>query len=150
MPDGTFSKVEFDSWKQTIYDACDTILDSSWYTNRTNRLIDDLLKAEGKDPGREKNAADKAGKHAGTPMVMHFDSMGRPVLSILHNRNIATNVDEYNHTKTEIDAEGNLLRVTDARETVENGMRGNTVIQYKYDMLGNLVYQQSMDAGQLW
>lgn len=150
LPDGTFSKVEFDSWKQTIFDASDTILDSSWYTNRTKRLIDDLLKAEGKDPGLEQKAAEKAGKHASTPMVMHFDSMGRPVLSIVQNRNIATNEDEYDHTKTIIDAEGNLLRVTDARETVENGMRGNTVIQYKYDMLGNLVYQCSMDAGQRW
>ena len=55
MPDGTFSKVEFDSWKQTVYDANDTILESSWYLNRTNRLIDAELIAAGKDPAEKKS-----------------------------------------------------------------------------------------------
>jgi RHS repeat-associated protein len=141
-PDGAFSKVEFDSWKQTIYDANDTILESSWYQNRTNRLIDPELLAEGKDPGREKLAADKAAKHANTPNVLHFDTLGRPVLSIDINKNITTEADEFYHTQIKLDTEGNLRTVTDAR--------GNTVMRYKYDMLGNLVYQNSMDAGQRW
>ncbi|ETP66942.1 hypothetical protein G159_19945 [Planococcus glaciei CHR43] len=38
--------------------------------------------------------------------------------------------------------EGNLRKVIDAR--------GNVVMQYQYDMLGNKVYQNSMDAGQRW
>ena len=142
MPDGTFSKVEFDSWKQVVFDANDTILESSWYTNRTNRLIDTQLLAEGKDPGREKIAAVKAAKHANTPNLLHFDTLGRPVLSIEHNKNIATEADEFYPTKVKLDTEGNLRTVTDAR--------GNTVMQYKYDLLGNLVYQNSMDAGQRW
>ena len=50
--------------KQAIYDANDTILESSWYQNRTNRFIDQVLLKVGKDPGREKIAADKAAKHA--------------------------------------------------------------------------------------
>lgn len=142
MPDGTFSKVIFDSWKQTVYDANDNILESSWYLNRTNRLIDAQLIAQGKDPGREKLAADKAAKHANTPNTLHFDTLGRPVLSIEHNKNIATNADEFYHTKIKLDTEGNLRTVIDAR--------GNVVMQYKYDMLGNHVYQLSMDAGQRW
>ncbi|MGF1585702.1 MAG: SpvB/TcaC N-terminal domain-containing protein [Bacteroidales bacterium] len=142
MPDGTFSKVEFDSWTQRVFDANDTILESSWFINRTNRLIDVQLLAEGKDPGNEKLAADKAAKHAETGNVLHFDMLGRPVLYISHNRNVATGADEYYHTKVKLDAEGNLRSVTDAR--------GNTVMQYKYDMLGNLVWQNSMDAGQRW
>ncbi len=142
MPDGTFSKTEFDSWKQAIYDPNDTVLDSSWYANRTNRLIDAELIAEGKDPGREKLAADKAAKHAETPTVLHFDTLGRPILSIDHNKNITTAADEFYHTNIHLDAEGNLRSVTDAR--------GNEVMQYKYDMLGNKVYQRSMDAGQRW
>ena len=73
---------------------------------------------------------------------MHFDTLGRPVLSIDHNKNIITDADEFYHTKVKIDTEGNLRTVTDARD--------NTVMQYKYDMLGNLVYQNSMDAGQRW
>ncbi len=142
MPDATFSKTEFDSWKQSIYDQNDTVKESLWSLNRTNRLIDAELIAEGKDPEREKTAADKAAKHANTPNVQRFDTLGRPVLSIDHNKNINTEADEFYHTKVKLDIEGNLRSVTDAR--------GNMVMQYKYDMLGNKVYQNSMDAGQRW
>lgn len=142
MPDTTFSKTEFDSWKQSIYDPNDTILESSWYYNRTNRLIDAELTVAGKNPGREKIAADKAAKHANTPNVQHFDTLGRPVLSIDHNKNISTDADEFYLTKVNLETEGNLRNVTDAR--------GNVVMQYKYDMLGNKVHQNSMDAGQRW
>jgi len=132
MPDGTFSEVEFDSWKQSVYDANDTILESPWYLNRVNRLIDAQLIADGKDPVKEKTAALKAAAHANTPNILHFDTLGRPVLSI----------ELTFHTKVTLDAENNLRSVNDAR--------GNTVMTYKYDMLGNVVYQKSMDAGQRW
>jgi RHS repeat-associated protein len=150
MPDETFSKVEFSSWKQSIYDTCDTILDSPWYTNRTNHLIDGLLIAQGKDPIKEKEAADQAALHANTPNILHFDTLGRPVLSIEHNRNPQTNADEFYNTKVKLDVEGNLRSITDARELPENSNKGNLVVQYKYDMLGHKVYQNSMDAGQRW
>lgn len=140
MPDGTLTRAVFDSWQNTEYDANDTILESSWYANRTNRLIDAQLTAQGKDPAREKQAADKAAKHANTPSVLHLDTLGRPVLSIVHNRDPITNADEFYHTIGNVDAEGNLRSVKDAR--------GNIVMQYKYDMLGNLVYQNSADAGE--
>lgn len=133
MPDETFSKVEFDSWKQVVFDANDTVLESDWFQARIN-LPDNT--------DREKIAAQKAAKHADTPNVLHFDTLGRPVLSIEHNKNIETEVDEFYHTKVKLDTEGNLRTLTDAR--------GNTVMQYKYDMLGNRVYQNSMDAGQRW
>ncbi|BBB92590.1 MAG TPA: SpvB/TcaC N-terminal domain-containing protein [Methylomusa anaerophila] len=142
MADGTLSRTEFDSWKQVIYDQNDTILESSWYYNRTNRLIDAELIAAGKDPEREKTAADKATKHAGTPNVQHFDTLGRPVLSVDHNKHLQAGEDEFYLTRAELDIEGNLRKVTDAR--------GNVVMQYKYDMLGSKVYQRSMDAGQRW
>lgn len=45
-------------------------------------------------------------------------------------------------TRADLDIEGNLRKVTDAR--------GNAVMEYKYDMLGNKVYQCNMDAGQRW
>lgn len=142
MPNGTCSKREFDSWKQTEYDVNDTIIESAWYVNRTGRLIDNELIAEGKDPGREKLAADKAAKHANTPNVLHFDTLGRPILSIEHNKNGSTNADEFYHTKLKLDAEGNLQTVTDPRN--------NDLMHYKYDMLGNQVYHSNMDAGQRW
>ncbi|WP_158856393.1 SpvB/TcaC N-terminal domain-containing protein [Lunatibacter salilacus] len=144
LPDGTFSKVEFDSWKQTEYDANDTVLESKWYDDRIHRRIDEELTDAGKNPEAEEIAAKKAAIHANTPKVFHLDTLGRPVLSIEHNK--IKNEDDYDddfyHTHVHLDTEGNLRTVTDARE--------NTVMQYKYDMLGNLAYQDSMDAGKRW
>lgn len=140
--DGTFSKTEFDSWKQDIYDQNDTILESTWYQNRINHLIDKELNDSWKDPQKEKCAAEKAAKHANTPNTQHFDTLGRPVLSIERNVDPFSNLKENYHTKTYHDVEGNLRSVTDARN--------NLVMQYKYDMLGNKVYQSGMDAGQRW
>src|SRR5258705_9853582 len=75
MPDGTFSKVEFDSWKQVSYDPNDTTLDPdcSWYLNRVNHFIDAELILQGKDPVLEEQAAIQAAKHANTPSTQHFD-----------------------------------------------------------------------------
>jgi RHS repeat-associated protein len=142
MPNKTLSRTEFNSWKQIKYDFNDCILESDWYTDRTNRLIDAELIAAGKDPSREKIAADKAAKHANTPSIEHLDSLGRSVLQITHNKNPVTEADEFYLTKANRDIEGNLRSATDARN--------NTVINYKYDMLGRNVYHNSMDAGQHW
>lgn len=142
FPDGTFSRTEFDSWKQVIYDRNDTVLDSLWYVNRFNRLIDAELIAAGKDPVQEKSAAEKAAKHAQTPIVLHFDTLGRPMLLIENNGKDSLLNDILFLTANEIDIEGNSRSITDSR--------ANTVVQYKYDMLGNRVFQKSMDAGQRW
>ncbi|MGV3764393.1 SpvB/TcaC N-terminal domain-containing protein [Parapedobacter sp.] len=142
MPDGTFSKVEFDAWKQVAYDANDTVLETDWYHRRSNRLMDAELLADGKDPGREKQAADKAAEHANTFGITHFDTLGRSVCSVEHNRDLQTGDSLFYYTTVALDAEGCLLSVTDAR--------GNTVMAYQYDILGNKVWQRSMDAGQRW
>lgn len=137
FPDESFAKTEYGSWKQTVYDQNDTVKDSPWYNKRFNRLIDAALIAEGKDPVKEQEAAQKAGVHHGTPSVQHFNTLGKPVLFVETDETSAT----YN-VIIEIDSEGNLRKVTDAR--------GNAVMEYKYDMLGTLVYQKGMDAGQRW
>ncbi len=142
VPDGTLIRLEFDSWMRKNYDQNDTILESSWFHNRTNHLIDAELIAAGKDPDKEKVAADKAAKHANTPSTQHFDSMGRHVLSVDHNKNVDTEADEFYHTFMSLDIEGNLRKATDRR--------GNIVEQHQYNMLGNKVYQHSMDTGQRW
>lgn len=142
LPDGTFLKTTFDSWKQTVWDANDTVLESSWYTNRINRLLDAHFIADGKDPIREREAAEQSAMHANTPHVMHFDTLGRSILSVDHNRDILTNTDDYYNTRVKLDIEGNLKKVTDARN--------NMVVSYKYDMLGNLVSESGMDSGQRW
>jgi RHS repeat-associated protein len=145
MPDGTFTKVEFDAWQQKTYDQVDTVLESQWYIDRDSPLA---TATQPTDP--EQKAAWLSAIIANTPSVVHLDTLGRPILSIEHNRTFKVNdfkkaeniVDDYYKTILELDIENNLRKVTDAR--------GNVVMEYKYDMLGNLVYQKSMDAGQRW
>lgn len=142
LPDGTFSKTEFDVWHQTVYDPNDTILDTSWYYDRINRLIDVKLLAEGKDPVKEKEAAKRAAKHYDTPKRQYFDAQGRAILSIEHNRENGSGEDIFSNTRVELDIEGNLRAIKDDLKRV--------VMEYKYDMLGNKVYRKSMDAGRRW
>ena len=143
LPGGTLSRTEFDSWKQVSFDPNDTVLESSWYQLRTDPLLTDKFEEkypETADREKQQVVANKARAHAYTPTTQHLDTLGRPILSIEHNKNIDTDEDEYYRTKVELDIEGNLLSVTDARN--------NMVMSYKYDMLGNQVYQNSMDAGE--
>ena len=137
MPDGTFSKVEFDSWKQLMYDANDIVVESDWYKRRTDNTRTDFIA-----DAKEKDAADKAFLHNNTPNLQHLNTLGKPVASFDYYEDIDKHPDKFYATKVFIDTEGNLRKVFDARE--------NLVMQYKYDMLGNKVYQQSMDAGQRW
>ncbi|MCC6463227.1 MAG: hypothetical protein IT260_22350 [Saprospiraceae bacterium] len=134
QPNGAFSKVEFDAWMQRAWDENDTVKDSRWYMERIN------------GQGSEKDAALKAEICHGTPTVTHIDSLGRAFLSVAHNRtkrsDDAAATEEFYHTRTDFDIEGNPLRVTDARN--------NPVMRWQYDMLGNVCRQESMDAGVRW
>ena len=89
----------------------------------------------------EREAAKKAAAHAETPTTEHFDSLGRPILSVAHNRD-AEGCDEFFETGTELDIEGNQRAVIDAL--------GRVVMSYDYDMLGNRIHSESMDAGRRW
>ena len=74
FPNGTRSRVAFDSWTQQISDVNDTVLQSPWWIARG-----------GPDPGTqpeplndpERRAAWLTVRHAGTPATLHFDSVGR-------------------------------------------------------------------------
>lgn len=132
LPNGTFTKVEFDAWKQISYDVNDTVVDSDWYTQRK-----DLPNSN-----PEKQAAEKAKVHHNTPAYLFLDTLGRPILGADHNRKAEGEIGELYYTHSEMDIEGNALAVTDARN--------NVVMSWKYDMLGHRVYQKSMDAGQRW
>ncbi|WFO15790.1 hypothetical protein M601_018995 [Cellulophaga baltica 4] len=145
LPNGTFTKVEFDSWQQSSFDQNDTVMDSQWYIDRgsPNPL-------ESAPVDTQERAAWQAAKHDSTPSTVHLDSLGRPVLSIAHNRieekdnlgNMIETRDEFYNTIIHLDIEGNATSIIDARH--------NTVMAYSYDMLGHRVYQKSMDAGERW
>ena len=128
LPNGTFTKVVFDAWKQLTYDVNDTIEESTWKNDLKNAT-----------------AYAKSKSHADTPSCIILDSLGRPTLGIDHNKWLGSNgnpKEEKYFTYSTIDIEGNAHSVTDAR--------GNTVMAWRYDMLGHRVMQTSMDAGKRW
>ncbi len=135
LPNGTFTKVVFDAWKQLSYDANDTVTDSTWYAQRKNLA----------DSNPEKKAALKTVVHYNTPSCIIMDTLGRPILGIDHNRwedSDGNTKEEFYFTCSDIDIEGNAQSITDAR--------GNRVMNWRYNMLGHRVAQSSMDAGKRW
>src|SRR5262249_45199270 len=102
----------------------------TWYQQRING-------AEGPE---EKAAAEKAAKHADTPTIAHFDSLGRPFLTIADNGKDANGNDQKYRTRMVLDIEGNHREVIDALDRV--------VMRYDYTMLGTTLHQASMEAGE--
>ncbi|EGV29592.1 RHS repeat-associated core domain protein [Thiorhodococcus drewsii AZ1] len=170
-PNHTWEKIDFDPWQQTSWDVNDTLLFDpasdehvSGYLSRLRQ--DDYLPtwhglrtdpahaeaAQNRWPDEQQrnaqvDAANKAAAHADTPSIVHFDSLGRPFLSIAHNGG-----NDRPETRTEQDIEGAPLRIIDAR--------GNAVMVYQiepddpnaaptigYDAAGRQLFEHSMDAG---
>jgi hypothetical protein len=166
-PNHTWEKVVFDPWQQTTYDVNDTVLNADSSTDPKldqdvkgffSRLpgsdylptwLEQRIALAADDP--ERIAADKAAVHCQTPRVAHFDTLGRPFLTIAHNRFERNNtiVEEKYPTRVELDIEGNQRTVRDA--VVQNGdALGRIVMRYDYDMLGIRIHQASMEAGERW
>ncbi|CAN98730.1 Rhs family protein [Sorangium cellulosum So ce56] len=127
LPNGTFSRVVFDAWKQTSHDPNDTVLESAWYAARQ------ALPAG--DP--ERRAANLAAAHAGTPAVSHLDALGRVFRAVADNGAEGPYV-----TQTTLDIEGQPLSITDARD--------NLAMQHRFGLGGQLLYQKSNDSGERW
>ncbi|WP_211441355.1 SpvB/TcaC N-terminal domain-containing protein [Collimonas humicola] len=161
-PDHSWLKSVFDPWRQTIWDANDTVLASepqddpdlgdffrrlppadylpSWHDSRISGAL-----------GRwQQQAARKAAVHAGTPSLAFTDVMGRMVLSIAHNRFHSAGADkdrqqpqaEFYATRTLFDIEGNHREVIDAK--------GRVIMRYDYDLANKQLHQASMEAGERW
>jgi RHS repeat-associated protein len=131
-PNGTFATVEFDAWKQLSFDENDTVIQSTWYSDRGSP---NPIAAEPADP--ETRAAWLAAHHANTPAELHFDAVGRIVYTIDNNGAIGNYA-----TRHVLDVKGNPQAVIDAR--------GNAVMQYDYDISGRKVHQMAMDSGEQW
>lgn len=134
LPDGTFVKIEFDAWSQTVFDANDTVRDSLWYAERGSP--DPTAEPEPvSDP--ERRAAWLAAKHAGTPGVVRFNSLGRSVYS----------VSDYGGgkmaaTRTERDPAGRWKRSYDER--------GRLIAENYAGILGTPVWSASAEKGRRW
>lgn len=127
FPDGSFSRVELDSWRQATWDRNDTVTSSRWYSDRS------ALPPTTPD-GR---AAQLAAAHAGTPALAHFDSLGRTFLTIADNGAAG----QYS-THTTLDIEGNQRAVTDALN--------RQALAADFDMLKRALHTSSPDAGERW
>jgi RHS repeat-associated protein len=147
-PNNTYEKVVFDPWRQIIFDVNDTVAfdpkadkdvgeffirlpDSDYLPTWYQQRID------GGEGPHERMAAIKAAKDAATPAVMHFDSLGRTVLSVADNGN-----GQYFRTRSVLDIQGNQRAVIDALDRV--------VMCYDYDMVSTRIHQASMEAGERW
>ena len=162
-PDDSYQKVRFDSWLSAMYDVTDTSTsdprtdpDIAGYVHEYLALHPAFstwaAQRQGGAKGPfEKDAADKTTFHGDTPGVIHGDTLGRPFLTVAHNRfmRAAVSVDEKYATRVALDIEGNRRHVRDASTTVGNPL-GRIAVRYRYDMIGNRVYQASIDAGERW
>ena len=149
QPDHTFGKTIFRPWSEHSYDVCDNVMISdctndpdvgyrfrglpgsaympSWCDQRIN----------GDRGPHEKTAATKAALYANTPQVHHFDVLGRPVLTVDDNGN-----GKFMQTRSTLDATGNQLDLVDSLDRV--------VARYKYNLVGERIYEKSMDSGEGW
>ncbi len=106
--------------------------EATWYAERAGGALG----------RRERDAAHKAAVHAGTPTVACFDSLGRPFLTLAHNRFLRDGavVEERLATRVVTDVEGNQREVVDAKQ--------RSVMRYGYDLLGHRIQQASQEAGE--
>lgn len=133
FPNGTFAKVEFTPWWQKVFDANDTVKQSQWYADRGSP---DPAQAEPlNDP--ERRSAWLAAKHADTPGVIHFDSLGRPVCAVSDYGGGKTAV-----VRSESDLTGRLSKMFDqAQREVASGFVG---------MAGARIVGDSAEKGRRW
>jgi RHS repeat-associated protein len=186
-PNHTYEKVVFDPWQQTTYDVNDTCAPlhatdgdrrspqtgdprtdpdvqgyvkgyfkaqpENWQTWHTQRI-------GGAMGQHEQDAARRAATHAGTPTAVHFDVLGRPFLTLAHNRvecigHDLDGADDSFATRIDLDIEGNQRAVIDERKLPidhlpKGAVERRAVMSYAYDMLGNRIHQHSMEAGARW
>ena len=138
FPNGTYGKVDFDNWLRRTYDENDNVKSSTWYNDRINGDYGSQPYAR----DGEKDAAQKASYHDATPLTEYLDSLGRSIYySELKSSKNNANPKQVN-TFLKLDIKGNLLYFIDAR--------GNKAMDYRYDIVGNLVKSGSIDAGDRW
>jgi RHS repeat-associated protein len=147
-PEKSYRKVVFDPWRQTSWDANDTVTSEPTSDPDVGALFQRLSDSDylptwyqgridgGMGPA-EATAAEKAARHAETPAVAYFDTLRRIFLSFDNNGE-----NRKYRTRTILDIQGNRRAVVDALDRV--------VIRCDYDMGGVQLHEASMEAGERW
>jgi RHS repeat-associated protein len=154
-PNHTYEKVVFDAWHQRRWDVNDT---AAQLDPRADPDVGPLLarlpaaehsptwltRMQASADAAERAAASATRDHAGTPTTSWFDPLGRAFLAVTHNRfrRDGLVVEERYRTLLDIDIEGNVREVVDAR--------GRSVVRTGFDMLGRRATEASMEAGERW
>lgn len=137
-PNGFHSKVIFNPWQVSSYDANDTVLESRNYTEN-NALIGTT------DP--KGLTLEKALAHKNTPTTTLLDSLGREFMTVELKEENGTEI----ITHTKLDFQGNILNQTDPRQFEANKTRDTQLqvhnFSYHFDLLGNPLKTISQDAG---
>ena len=127
LPNGTVTRSEHTPWLERHYDANDTVADAVYRLARESLPTDDP----------ERQALDGALAHADTPTTAHVDALGREILIVEAGEDGAEHV-----THQRYDGGGPLAEIVDPR--------GLSAVVYRHDMLGRVLYERSVDAGERW
>ena len=127
FPNSTFTEIRFTPWEISSYDQNDTV-DRSLYKTFREILPNNTP---------ERMALDKSLAHKETPAVVKFDPLGREIVSIENN-----NDGTQRKIENRFDINGNIAEIIDARDL--------KAFEYKLDMLGRQLYENSIDAGEKW
>lgn len=151
-PDRTWQKSRIGPWTSTMWDGGDTILMDPLADpvlgDHVARLAPDsyrpgwhAARAGGAMGPHEQAAARAAELAAGTPLRSHADSLGRPVLTVMHNRTPSPEgtVEEFPSLGVTLDIQGNTREMRDAL--------GRLAARYDHDMTGARILSASMEAG---
>ncbi len=138
MPGKTFSRVEFSPWLQRSFDANDTVGESDWYQTAHYYARSGYCHT-----GRNRRRR-KAFLHNNTPVISHFDSLGRVFFKKKKKKkkkkkSEADTGTEKLTTRLGFDIEGKELQLTDALDRI--------TLRYDYDLLGRCIKKFSLDAG---
>ena len=161
QPNHTWEKVLVEPWRQESWDASDTVLVDNpasdldvgdFFRRLPNEEFLPTWRAQragGALGPQEQAAAAKSAVHAVTPAIAHMDSLGRTFLTVAHNKFRRGNAptadpatEEFHRTRVLYDIEGNQREVIDALNRI--------VMRSDYDLLGAVVHQASMEAGERW
>jgi RHS repeat-associated protein len=171
--DHTWGKTVFGPWRQEAWDENDTLFTNlatdaelggfcarlpaadylpTWAALRTDPLYAAEAAArwpDAADRDAERRSAEQAAMHSGTPSVAHADSLGRTILTVVHNRFKYSDTspedppqEEFYTGRVTVDIRGNQREVVDAK--------GRVVARYDFDVLGRRIHQASMETGERW
>ncbi|MER8595738.1 hypothetical protein NKH33_30035 [Mesorhizobium sp. M1182] len=112
----------------------------SWHRQRSDEaLIRASWPGDERRQRLEREAAMRTAAHAATPARSFLDPGGRVFLSVEHHRRDPESPDEFMHTRTDYDIEGNRRAVVDAMQRF--------VMRWDYSMVGLPWRSRSMDGG---